>query len=84
MTTTRERLDVLLVDEATDCLTDATRAELETLLAGHPDVDRYAFERTAAAVFLAVAGAAEELPAALGSRLAVDAELAIQGEGRSG
>jgi hypothetical protein len=75
MTTSRERIDALLVDEATDSLTATTRAELRALLAAHPDVDRYVFERAAAAVFLAVGAAqAEKMPAMLRSKLALDAE----------
>jgi len=75
MTTPRERLEALLADEATDRLSAPARAELRALLAEHTDVDRYAFERAAAAVFLAVGAArAENMPANLGSKLALDAE----------
>ena len=71
MTRSRKSLDELLVAEATDRLSDAERAELEALLAEHPDVDRHAFERAAAAVFLAVGAAqSEPLPASLGAKLA--------------
>ncbi len=75
MTTPRERIDALLVDEATDGLDAAARAELDALLTEHPDVDRYAFERAAAAVFLAAgAGLEEPMPTELSSKLTVDAE----------
>jgi len=75
MTTAHERIDALLVDEATGNLDDAGKAELEALLAEHRDIDRFAFERAAAAVFLAVGAAFDEqMPATLISKLAVDAE----------
>jgi anti-sigma factor RsiW len=78
MTTPRERIDALLVDEVTDGLDATARAELEALLAEHPDVDRYGFERVAAAVFL-TAGATlhERMPATLRSKLTVAAERAL-------
>lgn len=81
MTSPLERINALLVDEATDCLDDKARAELEELLFGHPDVDRYAFERAASAVFLAVGMPdGEELPPALRSRLAADAEKTLDSQ----
>lgn len=78
MNTPYERIDALLVEEATGNLDDTGRAELEALLAEHQDVDRYAFESAAAAVFLA-AGAAldEQMPATLIPKLWVAAEQAL-------
>ena len=75
MTTPRDRIDALLVDEATGNLEDAGRTELDALLGEHPSVDRYAFERAAATVFLAIGGVGGgRMPAALRSKLADDAE----------
>jgi hypothetical protein len=75
MTTEREPRDALLVDAATEGLDAAASMELESLLARHPDVDRYAFERAAAAVFLAACGTpTEQMPASLKSKLAMNAE----------
>jgi hypothetical protein len=75
MTTQRERIDALLVDEATEGLDTAARLELEQLLAEHPEVDRRGFERAAATVFLAACGTrTEEMPASLRSKLASTAE----------
>jgi hypothetical protein len=81
MTDRRKRLESLLIDEATDNLTDATRAELDVLLREHPEVDRHAFERVAAAVFLSIgaAGQDEKMPASLKSRLTLDAEQLLGG-----
>ena len=55
MSASRDRLELLLVEEATGSLTKRDRAELDALLVEYPDVDRYAFERAAASVFLAAA-----------------------------
>lgn len=75
MTDRSERLESLLIDEATDNLTDASRTELEALLTEHPEVDRHAFERVAAAIFLSIGatGQEEQMPASLKSRLSFDA-----------
>ena len=77
MTAPREKIDALLVDEATVGLDDAARAELEALLTEHSDVDRYAFERAAAIVFLVGAARIEQMPATLRSKLAAEAELML-------
>lgn len=76
MTERSQRLELLLIDEATGNLTDASRAELDALLRQHPEVDRHAFERVAAAVFLSIgaAGQEEKMPASLRSRLTLRAE----------
>jgi hypothetical protein len=75
MTTQRERIDALLIDEATEGLDAAARRELESLLATHPDVDRYGFQRAAATVFLAACGSpTEKMPASLKLKVANTAE----------
>lgn len=76
MTARRDRLDALLVDEATGSLSESERIELDQLLAEHSDVDRYAFERAAAAVFLAAAAPQDEpMPARLSAKLAAAARM---------
>lgn len=55
MSASREKVETLLVAEATEGLAPGEAGELEALLAEHPDIDRYGFERAAAAVFLAAA-----------------------------
>jgi anti-sigma factor RsiW len=75
---TPDRIEELLVDEATDALTAAGQAELEALLAEHPECDRYGFERAAASVFLAVgAGGGKQMPAELRARLSKTAKNAL-------
>ena len=75
MAKTPDRIEELLVEEATDALTAAGAAELEALLAEHPDYDRYGFERAAASVFLAVgASGGEQMPAELRAKLTKDAK----------
>ena len=70
MTTQRDRIEALLIDEATEGLDAAASSELESLLANHPDIDRYGFQRAVAAVFLAACGSpAEEMPASLKLKL---------------
>jgi len=80
MTDRRERLESLLIDEATENLADASKAELEALLTEHPEVDRYAFERVAAVVFLSIgaAGQNEQMPASLKSTLSLDAKQLLE------
>ena len=48
-----ERMETLLVDEATGNLSVDETRELDALLSEDPEIDRYAFERVASAVFLA-------------------------------
>ena len=75
MSASFERLETLLVEEALGRLADTDRAELDVLLAENPEIDRYAFERTAAAVFLAVVPVADtKLPSALYSQLQASGE----------
>jgi hypothetical protein len=75
MTTQRERIDALLVDEATEGLDVVARLELEQLLAKHPEVDRYGFQRAAAIAFLAACRAqTEEMPSSLRSKLVNNVE----------
>jgi anti-sigma factor RsiW len=74
----RGRIDALLVAEATSILSDAEERELEDLLAAHPEVDRYAYQRPAAAVFLAVgAASAAGMPVGLRSRILAAAERSL-------
>lgn len=51
----RERLEMLLADEAVGHLSDEERGELNGLLAEFPDVDRESYQRAAAAMDLAFA-----------------------------
>jgi len=62
----REAIDELLCLAATDGLTAADAARLDSLLAANPEVDRGAFERAASLVLLAAFGNAEDrMPASL-------------------
>lgn len=73
--TGNDRIAELLVREAIHGLSDSERSELESLLGVDTDVDRYAFQRATAGVFLAVAAAsAEQMPFTLKSKLLHDAE----------
>jgi anti-sigma-K factor RskA len=65
----RARLEELLGAEATQGLSPAETAELDTLLAAFPDEDPDGFELAAAAVHLAVLGAPEEMPSRLAEKL---------------
>ena len=71
---TRNLIELLLAEDAIEGLDDAGRAELEALLARHPEADRHALERSAATVFLAACEPTEEMPAHLRERLIADAE----------
>ena len=59
------RLDELLAQRATQPLAPALAAELQDLLAAHPDVDSQGFDLAAAAITLALAEADEPMPAHL-------------------
>jgi hypothetical protein len=62
----REAIDELLCQAATDGLTTADAARLDSLLAANPDVDRDAFDRAAGLVLLAAFGdAGNRMPASL-------------------
>jgi len=74
MSAGQTRLEMLLVSEATGALSDAESAELDVLLASYPDVDRYAFQVAAAAVFLAAGDAFATMPGNLRARIVADAE----------
>lgn len=65
----RQRIDELLLARATEGLSVRERAELDALLAEHPDVDASAYERAAAAVCLAALGRGGGLPETLRRRL---------------
>ena len=65
---TAERLTDLLIQEATESLDAAERAELARLLLEQP-AERTVYERLAAGLSLAAAGPDEPLPAALAARL---------------
>lgn len=65
----RARLEELLGIEATQKLSPAEEAELDTLLAAFPDQDPGDFELAAAAVHLALLGPLEEMPTALTEKL---------------
>ena len=75
MTDSLDRIDELLLSEATCGLSDAEQAELQALLDRHEDVDRYVFVRAASTFFLAVcADPSERMPATLSARLRRDAD----------
>jgi hypothetical protein len=62
----REAIDELLCLAATDGLTAADAARLDSLLAANPDVDSSAFERAAGLVLLAAFGdAGDRMPTTL-------------------
>jgi hypothetical protein len=65
----RARLQELLGTEATQALSAAEAAELESLLAQYPDEEADGLALAAAAVHLALAGRPEEMPAELAERL---------------
>lgn len=67
--TPRERLDELLILEATHGLTPAEAEQLDALLAMFPDEDRDATELAVAALDRALSGPPEPLPAHLAERL---------------
>jgi len=69
MSDTLQRLDDLLLAEATEGLSTRDAAELDRLLATHPEIDRRAYEHAAAAVTLAAIGAGHGLPATLRAKL---------------
>lgn len=74
MASRRHDIEALLVDQLIDGLDERESGELESLLAENREVDRYAFERTAAALFLvANAGPRESMPEELGRKLEADA-----------
>jgi len=65
----RRRLDELLAGRAVAGLTRAEDAELARLLPGLDDADETAFERTAAALLVALTEPADPMPASLRARL---------------
>jgi anti-sigma factor RsiW len=69
MNDTLQRLDDLLLAEATEGLSARDATELDHLLAAHPEVDRRVYEHAAAAVTLATIGAVQGLPATLRAKL---------------
>jgi len=78
MTKERDRIDALLVEEATAGLGNEQQKELERLLAAHADVDRYAFERAAALVFLSSYNKdTTSMPQDLYSRIVADSQGSI-------
>ena len=79
MTNSLDRIEELLVDEATEGLPAEADRELETLLRAHPEVDRYAFQRAAALTWLSVAGpVVEEMPKGLDARILAAGEKLLQ------
>ena len=63
------RLDDLLLSRATEGLSTADALELARLLELHPEVDEGAYERTAAAITLAVLRKRCALPSGLRAKL---------------
>jgi hypothetical protein len=68
-----ERLVDLLVKQTTEGLSPVEQAEIERLLASHPDADRDSIARTAAALTLAADFKEEPMPRSLRERLQADA-----------
>jgi hypothetical protein len=69
MSQARRRLDELLLERAASGLDAPELAELERLLAAHPDVDSLAYERAAALVCLASLDISAPLPDLLRAKL---------------
>lgn len=67
--TPHERLLELLADRAVNALDQDGRAELEALLAEHPEADDGSLEDAAAALMIALAGPFEPMPADVRSRV---------------
>jgi hypothetical protein len=65
----RLKLDELLLKRALGSLTAAEDAELERLCAAHPDCDSEAYERAAAAVWLAALDTRRAMPDTLRAKL---------------
>jgi hypothetical protein len=65
----REMLEDLLVQRATEALDAAAETELATLLAEFPGTDALAYERAAAAVWLAAGPVRAAMPKALEERI---------------
>jgi len=79
MTATSERIELLLVEEATERLSPEKVAELEMLLIENKSVDRYAFERVATTVFLAATMVSPSvMPSELYARLIDDGERSLE------
>jgi hypothetical protein len=76
-----DRIEELLVDEATEGLSVEAERELESLLEAHPDVDRYAFQRAAALAYLGAAAgvSGERMPQGLGDRILAAGEALLPG-----
>ena len=68
------RLGELLIDQATEGLSDTDQAELDHLLDKHPALDAEVFARTAAAVDLALADATQAMPQHLAKSVAAEAQ----------
>lgn len=64
-----ERLFDLLADRSVSLLDDNAQAELDALLAAHPNAEDGSFEHAATALMLALAGPIEPMPAELQSRI---------------
>jgi hypothetical protein len=60
-----KQLESLLIQRATERLDDATASELRQLLEAFPETDASAFDRAAAAVWLAATPVEETMPAEL-------------------
>ncbi len=78
MNPAEERLHDLLIQEATESLDAAGRAELAALIAAHP-TERDAYERLAAELSLAADDDAGPLPAALAARVTAVGEAYVGG-----
>lgn len=79
MISPHRQLELLLLQEATGRLSAAEQAELNELLRQHPDIDRYAYARTAAKVFLAAAATSTRaMPGDLYAKIVADGERLIE------
>jgi hypothetical protein len=76
----RQRIDALLLSQATEGLTSPEGRELENLLANTPGVDRNCYEQAAAIVCLAICDCSRPLPRRLRAALTASAQ-AVLGRG---
>lgn len=76
----RQRIDALLLSQATEGLTSPEGRELENLLASTPGVDRDYYEQAAAIVCLAICDCSRPLPRRLRAALTASAQ-AVLGRG---
>jgi len=77
MNARQQRIDTLLLSQATEGVTLVEERELENLLADTPEVDRNRYEQASAFVCLAVCDCSNPMPRRLRDALAVSAQAAL-------